>query len=164
MLNRLYVVAFVLLAGCSVASVTFTPAGFDAGAIDVGATDAGAVDAEAIDAPGQDVATITVTKTGAGTVTSLPVGIDCGETCAQSFRAGTQVALMAQPGAGFRFAGWSGACTGAACTIDVAGSAGIEVAALFSPLVTLTVALAGDATGTVESDVGGISCGATQAT
>ena len=65
--------------------------------------------------------------------------------------------------AGFLFTGWSGACTGTGeCTIDAAGSAGIDVAAMFSPAVTLSVTLAGDATGTVSSLPDGIACGSTR--
>ena len=57
-------------------------------------------------------ATLTVTRTGNGTVTSLPPGIDCGATCSADFDGGTQVALKAVPMPGSYFAGWSGACAG----------------------------------------------------
>jgi Divergent InlB B-repeat domain len=174
MLNRSHVVALVLIAGCSVSGVTFTPlGGFDAGGLDAGGLDAGELDTGGLDAGEPDAAgpdsgappapgpTITVTKTGQGTVTSSPAGIDCGATCAQPFRDGTSVVLTAEPSAGFVFSGWSGACSGTACTIADTGSAGIAVSATFSPMVRLAVTLAGDATGTVTSAPAGISCGAT---
>ncbi|MEO7733916.1 MAG: hypothetical protein ABIY55_23330, partial [Kofleriaceae bacterium] len=155
MLNRL--LTLVLLAGCSVSSVTFTPLGFDGG---VGAADTQATDTQAPDTgvPEDLQAPITVTKAGRGTVTSQPAGIDCGATCARPFRDGTSVTLTAAPSAGFVFAGWSGACTGPTCTIDVAGSAGIDVTATFSPMPTITVTLAGDAPGAVDSSPPGILC------
>jgi Fe-S cluster biogenesis protein NfuA len=58
--------------------------------------------------------------TGAGTVTSSPVGINCGSTCTANFAAGTQVTLAAQASAGSTFVGWSGACsvTGS-CTVTL---------------------------------------------
>lgn len=155
MLNRL--LTLVLLAGCSVSSVTFTPIGFDGG---VGAADTRTPDTQAPDTgvPEDLQAPITVTKTGSGTVTSRPAGIDCGATCARPFRDGTSVTLTAAPSAGFVFAGWSGACTGPTCTLDVVGSAGIDVTATFSPMPMITVTLAGDAAGAVDSSPPGILC------
>jgi hypothetical protein len=51
--------------------------------------------------------------TGSGSVTSSPAGIDCGSACSASFAPGTQITLSANPNAGSRFTGWSGAgCSG----------------------------------------------------
>ena len=67
-------------------------------------------------APGQFA--LTVSDFGNGTIVSFPAGINCGTTCATSFPAGTQVTLVATAGAGYAFAGWSGACTGlGACVV-----------------------------------------------
>jgi hypothetical protein len=53
-----------------------------------------------------------VTKTGSGSVSSSPLGINCGTTCQFGFNAGTTVTLTATPAAKKRFRGWSGACSG----------------------------------------------------
>lgn len=58
--------------------------------------------------------------TGAGTVTSSPVGINCGSTCTANFAAGARVTLAAQASAGSTFVGWSGACSGTgSCTVTL---------------------------------------------
>src|SRR3989441_1140071 len=52
---------------------------------------------------------LTVSLTGAGTVTSTPdVGIACGETCSARFVTNSVVTLTASPAAGSAFTGWSG--------------------------------------------------------
>ncbi len=64
---------------------------------------------------------LSVTKGGAstGTVTSNPVGIDCGADCTEAYSPGTLVTLTAAPGNCATFAGWSGACTGGTCSITM---------------------------------------------
>jgi hypothetical protein len=51
---------------------------------------------------------------GAGTVTSNPVGIKCGSTCTYNFGAIHRAILTATPAAGSTFQGWSGGsnCSG----------------------------------------------------
>jgi hypothetical protein len=58
--------------------------------------------------------TLKVTKKGSGlgTVSSMPLGISCGATCAYAFVSGAKVTLTAKPSAGSKFVGWTGACTG----------------------------------------------------
>ena len=53
---------------------------------------------------------LTVDRTGAGsgTVSSSPVGIDCGSDCSESYLHGTGVALAATPDFGSELTGWSG--------------------------------------------------------
>ena len=64
--------------------------------------------------------TVTLNKSGTGTVTSDPAGIDCGKICTASYLDGVQVTLTATPAEGFNFQGWSGACTGsAACVLKM---------------------------------------------
>ncbi|MBI4638792.1 MAG: S8 family serine peptidase [Candidatus Rokubacteria bacterium] len=76
--------------------------------------------------------TLAVTKAGfgSGTVTSDPMGIDCGSDCFEAYTSGTMVTLTAAPAAGATFAGWSGACTGSGpCTVMV--NAALSVTATF---------------------------------
>ena len=54
------------------------------------------------------VGKVTTAGTGSGSVTSNPIGIDCGATCAADFSKGATVALTAAPGSGSVFSGWSG--------------------------------------------------------
>jgi YD repeat-containing protein len=60
--------------------------------------------------------TLTVTKTGTGTVTSNDGGIDCGSDCSESYPDGTVVTLTATPDTGSVFSGWSDDCS--ACGTD----------------------------------------------
>ena len=64
---------------------------------------------------------LTVTTTGAGTVTSIPGGIACGADCAETFSPGAIVILQATPAAGSAFVGWSGGgCLGTGdCFMDM---------------------------------------------
>jgi YVTN family beta-propeller protein len=55
---------------------------------------------------------------GIGTVTSNPVGINCGTSCLAQFPFNTSVTLTAIPASGSFFAGWSGSGCGAAVTMD----------------------------------------------
>jgi hypothetical protein len=67
--------------------------------------------------------TLTVAKTGSGTVASKPKGISCGRQCAYPFAVGTTVTLTAKPAKKHQFLGWSGACNGTAltCTVPMLG-------------------------------------------
>ena len=65
-------------------------------------------------------ATLTVAKSGNGTVTSSLAGINCGGDCSESYASGAAVTLTATAAAGSTFTGWSGACTGTAtCTVTM---------------------------------------------
>jgi hypothetical protein len=71
--------------------------------------------------------TLTVTKAGAGSVTSAPSGIRCGSVCIGSFATGASVKLTATPGPKTNFAGWSGAgCSGTrSCHVTLGSDASV---------------------------------------
>jgi phospholipase C len=73
-----------------------------------------------------------VTVTGAGTVTSNPAGINCGQTCTASFPSGTAVTLTEAPSPANAFDSWSGACSGNASTCSITITAATSVGAKFA--------------------------------
>ena len=69
------------------------------------------------------VYTLTASKTGNGTITSSPAGINYGTDDAENYNSGTAVTLTASPASGSVFDGWSGACTGTnTCTVTMSGN------------------------------------------
>ncbi len=104
--------------------------------------------------------TVTPAGTGAGTVTSTPVGINCGIDCSEIYGHGTVVTLAQTASTGSTFAGWSGACSGTgACVVTM--DAVKSVTATFTlNTYMLSVTKPGTGAGTVTSTPAGISCGA----
>jgi uncharacterized repeat protein (TIGR02543 family) len=103
------------------------------------------------------VPSVTVSKTGNGTVSSADRIISCGSKCAASYDAGTSVTLTASPASGSVFAGWGGACNGnqPTCTVNV--NEALNVTATFNVPLTLSVKISGK--GTVSGAQVGIDCG-----
>jgi YVTN family beta-propeller protein len=101
---------------------------------------------------------------GAGTVRSVPTGINCGATCSVNFPSGTTVVLTATPSDGSTFTGWgAGPCEGTGtCTITLTSPpTTVSVVANFAQGTnnfTLAVNEAGTGTGTVTSSPAGIVC------
>jgi hypothetical protein len=109
----------------------------------------------------QHTLSVSKTGTGSGTLASTPAGIDCGATCSAGFEAGALVTLAPTPAVGSAFAGWSGACTGTgACQVTMDAAKAVTAAFTLIPR-TLTVARAGNGSGTVTSTPAGVDCGAT---
>jgi len=103
--------------------------------------------------------TLSLNIAGSGTVTSSPSGINCTSSCTASFTTGTTVNLSAQAATGYTFAGWSGACTGAAGCAVVMSAAETATATFVStppPNQTLNLTISGS--GTVTSSPAGVNC------
>ena len=80
--------------------------------------------------PGE-VLTVSITGTGAGTVTSTPSGISCPTICSFTFPPNTPVTLSETPGSNDAFSSWAGACTGSAnCSVTL--DASMSITANFS--------------------------------
>jgi hypothetical protein len=77
--------------------------------------------------------TLTVAKSGPGTVASAPSGISCGSDCSEAYVSGTTVTLTATPNKnGASFTGWSGGgCSGTSPTCTVSMTADRSVSAAF---------------------------------
>ncbi len=103
---------------------------------------------------------VSLAGTGAGVVTSMPAGIDCGSECSFDFVIDTMVTLTAEPANGSTFEGFAGACTGMTCTVTMDQAR--SVTASFDGIAyPLTVTNGGTGGGVVTSMPGGIDCGAT---
>ena len=103
---------------------------------------------------------LTVSKSGNGTVTSSPAGIDCGVTCSATFSSGTTINLTAAPATGYLFSGWSGCTSSSGTSCSVTLNAATAVVATFAPTTSL-LSVSPSGNGTVTSSPAGINCGAT---
>jgi hypothetical protein len=103
--------------------------------------------------------TLTIAGSGSGSVVSSPAGINCTVSCTGNFAQGQNVTLSATPSPGSTFSGWTGAgCSGtAACSVTMSDAQGVT-ATFTIQSYTLSVFTNGTGTGTVTSNVGGISC------
>ena len=105
---------------------------------------------------------ISKSGSGAGTVQSAPLGIDCGNDCAGSFPQDSLVMLTATPDAGSSFSAWSRGCTSTAgdtCVVKMSGSKTITATFISTNSQSLSVSKSGSGTGTVQSAPAGIDCG-----
>jgi hypothetical protein len=82
--------------------------------------------------PSPAILTIQKSGTGQGTVTSVPVRIDCGSTCSASFSEGTLITLTALVDPGSVFTSWTGCDSVNGSTCTVAMTTNISVTALFT--------------------------------
>lgn len=105
---------------------------------------------------------LNVSKTGTGTVTSNPAGINCGVDCSESYASGTSVTLTASPGSGYAFTGWSGDCSGTgACAVTMNTSKNVIATFTAIPQGVLSIAKVGTGSGTVTRSGGALNCGST---
>jgi hypothetical protein len=81
--------------------------------------------------PSPTTTILSVALSGAGTVSADSGDLNCPDTCSASYDPSVAVTLVATPGVGSTFAGWSGSCTGTnSCTVEMA--IGRSVMARFS--------------------------------
>ncbi len=95
--------------------------------------------------------TVTLAGDGAGTVTSAPAGLNCGETCEATFDYGSTVTLTATPADGSVFLGWTGDadCSDGALAISSDASC---TATFVLPATSITLTTAGGETeATIEA-------------
>jgi len=73
--------------------------------------------------------TLTVSKSGSGTVTSNPAGINCGSDCTESYASGTSVDLTATPSQSCTILTYSGACAGNSnpCSVTMSANKTVNV-------------------------------------
>ena len=103
-----------------------------------------------------------VSKSGTGTVTSSPAGINCGSDCGEAYASGTTVTLSATPGSGYSFSGWSGDCSGTgSCTVTMNSYKSVTATFTAIPMGILSVAKIGTGSGTVTRSGGTLNCGST---
>jgi hypothetical protein len=102
------------------------------------------------------IPSVTVSKTGNGSVSTADRFISCGNKCTASYEMGTSVTLTASPSSGSVFAGWGGACNGNQLTCTVNVNEALNVTATFQVPLTLSVKTSGK--GSV-SGTQGIDCG-----
>lgn len=106
-------------------------------------------------------ASLSISHSGNGTITSTPAGIDCGMVCSAEFADGVTVSFFAQPQPGFAFAGWSGDCSSTEKTCVVAMNGNKTVSASFIELPKYMVKVTKPGNGIISSDPAGIFCGGT---
>jgi hypothetical protein len=102
-------------------------------------------------------------RSGGGTITSVPPGVTCGQgnDCAAAFGFDVKVQLTAAAAPGFEFVHWTGDCSGGA-TCALTMDASHQVGALFrTPTHTVIVNTAGTGSGSVTGAPVGLDCGDT---
>jgi uncharacterized repeat protein (TIGR02543 family) len=107
-----------------------------------------------------DQYTLTVTVVGGGTVSFGSVSSCSGPTCSGTFNYGDAPSVTQSAGPGYRFTGWSGACSGTgACMPTISGNT--NVTATFTQQVQLTWSVSSNGGGSVApSPAANSSCGA----
>ena len=92
--------------------------------------------------------TVNRNGSGTGTVTSTPVGINCGADCTEPYAFNTSVTLTASAAANSTFSGWSGEGCSGTLTCQVTMNQARNVTATFTAITPLlTVNRNGSGTG-----------------
>jgi hypothetical protein len=111
---------------------------------------------------GVPVYTVTVAGigNGKGTITSSPVGIDCGSSCSLEIVAKGVLTLTATPAEGSIFSHWSGGgCSGSgSCEKPITTTRTVKAVFTLTGTRTLAIGLTGTGQGSVKSKAAGIEC------
>jgi pimeloyl-ACP methyl ester carboxylesterase len=143
--------------GTGSATVTYTIAANTGGAR-VGSLTVAGIAVFSVMQDGVTPETLTVTLSGSGTVTSSPEGLACPGKCSAAFASGTKVTLTPSAALGYKFTGWSGACSGTGtCVVTMNAAESVTATFTSEPAQTLTLTLT-SGSGTVTSSPSGISC------
>jgi hypothetical protein len=103
--------------------------------------------------------TLSVSKTGVGTVTSNDGRINCGTlSCSKTYYYGASVSLYATPAAGYCFSHWSGACSGKSCSVQLYQSKSVVANFFLNPSLTVTKTGTGKGSVAAALPPGGINC------
>ncbi|MFO1313787.1 MAG: IPTL-CTERM sorting domain-containing protein [Burkholderiales bacterium] len=103
---------------------------------------------------------LTVVNGGGGVVTTLPGAIDCGTTCVAGFAQNASVSVVATPLPGYKFTGWSGACTGTnVCDLVMDASKTVTATFTVIPVTEYALTVVDLGNGTIVSAPAGIDCG-----
>ncbi len=97
-----------------------------------------------------------VSVNGYGTVTAA--GIHCPGDCSEMFDSGTVISLTATPANGSHFVEWSGDCSGSDCSVTMDQAHTISALFAEDPVITRTLAVTVNGSGTVTSQPPGIAC------
>ena len=105
--------------------------------------------------------TLTIAKTGTGTIVSNPKGIECtgaktGAECEHAYEVNENVTLTASPASGYAFSAWAGCTThiGLTCTVEMSKAKTVKVTFVATPSLTITKAGSGQG----KAGATGISC------
>lgn len=102
--------------------------------------------------------TLTVQKSGDGSIKSSDKRINCGTACSSAYNKGESIILTATVAPGYTFLGWGGSCSGTqkTCTLTIDGAK--KVTAQFSKILSLQVETAGSGKDKILSSDGKINC------
>jgi len=93
-----------------------------------------------------EIPSVTVAKSGSGTVTGDNGKINCGGTCTVNVTAGAAVSLLAITPGNAIFGGWTGACTGSDPNCSLTVNSALNTTATFTPVFTLSIGRGGSGT------------------
>ncbi len=110
--------------------------------------------------PDPETFILSLSKTGSGTISSNPSGINCGSDCSEEYTENLQVDLTASPASGFTFSAWSGACTGAgSCSVSMNTAKSVTATFIEETLEQFDLDVTVNGAGSVSSSPSGIDCG-----